>query len=768
MIYIYAYCTDENGRFPAGDSTIKFTDQAPSPGVTVEDLGTQYGERCAIVTAFPPERGALPPTVTVIVSAGNDGLIQAPVTLTLQQVLWLVIEMVNGNRTPSKQKDFPVFDAWEHKEEHSWNPGELVVHFRGLDSEEPVYPGFMPLYEIFPSIPDYLDIPPLVTDDNLTWRTHPKLKPSVKIPPDWLNKDGVIIIKIRCTNMPKEIMAVLSGAGEGATGVAGAAGSADIATMGYYLAPILELRYRLDTDANQTRSYLGVTLKSDQFVTDSIDELGIIYYVHNSADSDIMSVATEYDIEDIEFTLTDEQKKKFTLNEDATFQHPGQKRYTMRATTTILYTDEIISDSSLSPCEFSTRAEIQPNNNMPKFVPPLELTVDTTVIHGYIYLKLWVVPGKNTGTSEASCYACMAPNSSAALIGLPLTLAVENVGIGGLALSDPEQQMTNATGLSSWVLQYSGLTWENYNMAGFTVKCGIPDGQNPPLVATEVIFNISNNVSSLVRDIFTYQDNPALNLNNPLCSLEGISNWRKAADYVIPDVLSGPSINIASLVLTAKINVEPQELTPYICGNYSTRIYEWMLTRRFGRIISVDPDTLLCMNGIDLNEYSMWSLGPITHHFAGFHLSGADPMEDPRFIDPWWRQDWKKKEYLTLDGMMTINSERLCVGIMVGSIVVVAVMVSALCMALAFAVSSGFVLILLRTGAVSALVEMLTVRVYGVDKGDFEDDGSYMIMFRKFAYYHDKTPRRWDRDAVEEFFRGQFPEVPPITGYRTW
>lgn len=764
-IYFYAYCTDEKGRFPAGESTIQFVEQAPSSGVTVQDLAIQHGERCAVVTAVPTPRGggSLPATVTVIVSAGDDGLIQVPVVLSLQQSLHLTAEMVNGNRTRSKQRDYSVFDAWENKEEHSWNPGELVVFFRSPDSDEPAYPGFKPIFEFLPSVPDYLDIPPLVTDDNLTWRTHPKLKPDVKIPPDWLNEDGVIVIRIRCLNMPAQPAI----SAPGGTGIAASAGSAaDLATMGYYLAPILELRYKFDTEPNQTRSYLGVALKPDQFITDGIDELGITYYLHNGGDRDELSVAPGYTLEAIEFTLSDLQKEKFTLNEDITFNQPGQKRFTLISASPLLYTDEIISDSSLSPFTYTAKADVQPDN-LPKIGPPIELKTDTTTAPGYIFLKLWVVPGTKPGTSEASCYACMAPDSLLALQGLPLMLAVENVGIGSLDLTGPEQIPTNQSGLSAWVLHYSGLTWDNYSMAGFTVKCGVPIGQNPPQEATEVLFNLGNNVSHLVTDFFGQQS--ALNLNNPLFSLEGTSRWRKVGDYLVPDELSGPACNIASIILTAKNGTEPVQLNPYICGNYSSRIYRWMLERRFGTNVNVDPDTLCRMNGIDLNEYSMWCLGPITHHFAGFYLSGTGSMQDPRFIDPWWRQDWSKAKYQQLDGLYTINGERLALAICVASLVVLAVLVQALCMAVGLPVSptTVFILQMLRGGTLITAVESLTVTSYGEAAGDFEN-GQYKVLFRASAHYKDRTLRRWDRDAVEEFFRNQFPEVPPITGHRTW
>jgi hypothetical protein len=101
----------------------------------------------------------------------------------------------------------------------------------------------------------------------------------------------------------------------------------------------------------------------------------------------------------------------------------------------------------------------------------------------------------------------------------------------------------------------------------------------------------------------------------------------------------------------------------YNCSKMRDRIHEWLSVRRFG---DPDPerlegtDLMASMNGIEISQYKIPTLLVVmTHHFAGIHLSGSSDMDDPRFLDPWWRQDWSLPEYLTPEGLYTKGWERL-------------------------------------------------------------------------------------------------------------
>ena len=81
---------------------------------------------------------------------------------------------------------------------------------------------------------------------------------------------------------------------------------------------------------------------------------------------------------------------------------------------------------------------------------------------------------------------------------------------------------------------------------------------------------------------------------------------------------------------------------PYVCQQMRGRIFNWLSNRRNGatgestKEQQLDPDLMSRMNGIEIGQYKMWPI----HVFAGFHLSGTKPDADPKFIDPWWRQEW--------------------------------------------------------------------------------------------------------------------------------
>ncbi|MEW6367463.1 MAG: hypothetical protein AB1714_22780 [Acidobacteriota bacterium] len=87
-VYVYAHCEEAGkGRFPAGDPTIQYALLDATDWVTLTDMGTQHGERCAhVALADPaPQSGEPPTSCSVRVSAGvGGGLIATTIQLAVQ------------------------------------------------------------------------------------------------------------------------------------------------------------------------------------------------------------------------------------------------------------------------------------------------------------------------------------------------------------------------------------------------------------------------------------------------------------------------------------------------------------------------------------------------------------------------------------------------------------------------------------------------------------------------------------------------------------
>jgi hypothetical protein len=84
------------------------------------------------------------------------------------------------------------------------------------------------------------------------------------------------------------------------------------------------------------------------------------------------------------------------------------------------------------------------------------------------------------------------------------------------------------------------------------------------------------------------------------------------------------------------------------------RIINWIAHRRDDTDDSA-IETSMTMNGIEYNTYQIWPI----HVFAGIHLSGSGPDDDPRFIDPWWTQEWRFDKYAIPEGLLTWRWELL-------------------------------------------------------------------------------------------------------------
>lgn len=490
----------------------------------------------------------------------------------------------------------------------------------------------------------------------------------------------------------------------------------------------VEVAVRFEPAAGRTHK--GITFeRPNQLAADGEDVLKAVIYVRVKG-----KVPEEVTRSKIRPSI-DPGDGDFELRIDPTFDEPDKVRVLITSRRAMLHTADPAPKVALT-----IAATTVTRGGYDVDLPPVTVPLDPQ----RVYLKLWVVPGGARHTSEARCYACLAPDSSAALASFPLMLKVEALGSGHLTIDGPARVETTATGVAGWLLRYSGLTWENYLNARFRVRCGPAKGQTAPTHGTQVEIDVGANVTHLVEAIYDQQETPLLRLNNGAFTPSML-------DFALPDELSGTYTNIRSLVTS--------DWDDYICGSYSARIFEWMAIRRFGYKDTADVAPFATMNGVEFTEYRIWHLGPVTHHFAGFHLAGTDPLESPRLIDPWWRQNWRNPAYRHVAGLYTMNQERVLIGLTVTMLTPIAMAVAHAAVASGLVTTASVALWLPRFAAgvfpVTAVADVAR-GVYENDTHNFNSAGLYV------RYYAD-----WIKRAVNHL-RTTHPTVPAVEHVHAW
>ena len=290
-----------------------------------------------------------------------------------------------------------------------------------------------------------------------------------------------------------------------------------------------------------------------------------------------------------------------------------------------------------------------------------DLSLDLQLTPLCLFLKLWAVPGLRPGTSEATAFVCLPRNPHHCVSGISLRLDVEAGGAARLSPVGDEVRCTDDTGLASWVLRWQGLTWANHREAFFRVKCGPVDARGVVTEATEVPIDIGANVRELLADMHDKRERPPLELTNVHFPTH---RSHPSFGYTWPDWWSGPVMNAANYTLFKLVSLVSEAavrarrtMNYYACGALSGRVYTYCLKRRFwspGRTIG----DLGRMHGIECHRYSMGlEFMAMSHHWAGIYLSGSSPNDDPRFIDPWWRQAWELEAYKVPEGLLTQADE---------------------------------------------------------------------------------------------------------------
>jgi hypothetical protein len=574
-------------------------------------------------------------TVLTVTGASSAGPVTAEVTIECGLVLRA---FVLGS---------PTADVYFDANARRWAFPEVIAFYAVPGEDRPVRPDFQ--YG-FPSPALQFDPPVLGVveacshDGGLSWTFKTGLLPGVDLEaafgPDLDARDGLVRASLR----------------------AGRAGGAwDEAAVAYRLRPQLRVvAYGYDRDPARRggRDCRGLALTELELVADGIDRLPLAAVLVRT-DREVRPggewAARSPFGEIVEPRLEGTAAGDYTLEPGPVFE-AGGSLFTARATRPLLLTPAR-SRETLSARFVPRLARSAPAHYAlePPAAEPLLLRPHP------VFLKLWVVPGGKPGTSEAAAFACVPPHAGRPLPGLPLELAVEGGGAASLTVESASRATTDARGLSRWTLRYSGLSWSSLPGASWRVKCGSPDGEGEVAEATEVRFDVAANVAALLADIQDERASARLDLENPELSLAGRDRLGAALDYAVPDFLSGPAINFAVMIGenlgSADAAAIAQVRDRYVCGALSHRIFEWMAHRRFGAEWSDDAGERARMNGIEIDQYAMYFLGPVTHHFAGITLSGTGPDEAPRFVDPWWRQAWEDPAYRSAEGLLTPAGE---------------------------------------------------------------------------------------------------------------
>lgn len=626
-------------------------------------------------------------------------------------------------------------DAFFDARARAWGFRDIVAFFHDT-GEKPCTPPAGCTFQVA-AVPDVLEAGPARSDDGLTWTLAVRLRPGTNLDahlgPLLQRHEGRVKATVTATAADGRVFA---------------------STVAYRLRPTLTVFLRAfdgDPQHEDGHEYVGAVLPPGELVADGRDAVHLVAFACRTDLADDPRRAFERRFPaalDLTVELTGRDADAFQvcpparLTDPALLPRPVPEGCTAFA---VSARRPILHDGRTREVGARLRAKLLDSRHTSGY-EIAEDTVEITLSVEPVFLKLWVVPGRVRGTSEACCYACLAQSTRAALLGLPLALKVERSGAGSLEIEGPQPVATDQHGVARWTLRYGGLTWENSAQARFTVRCGCPGAEGTPAMGTEWTVDVGANVTRLVQDLHDQRD--ALNLTNrAFASL-------RVLGLLFPDSMSGPYTD-------ARHTLGASDWDPHICAELAARINDWMIARRFGntRLPDHDPTPRARMNGVEISKYSMWLLGPLTHHFAGFFLSGADSNDSPRFADPWWYQEWDDPQHRTLEGLYTRNTERYLLLKFLATAQLVVMLAGQAVVASGIAVSAAGVNELMAHAAANlARVDLIMGDAWdsGVKDNILWQDGTYV------GYQ-----ANWARRAVEHFARTH-PVAPPVECLHAW
>ena len=545
-----------------------------------------------------------------------------------------------------KQADL-VFDA--QGDTPCWEIPEMVTYFHDpQDDSTPVHPGFEYILdaECIKFDPDVLVVGEMNQHEKDQFTIQCKINPSVNLEDhfgrDLGDLDGIIKVTITPrTGMEKPLFAEVK----------------------YQLRPEVELIVHPCEEGE--RQYKGVTFKEYEFLSDGDDQLCLnIACVR----TDIRGEPDERIARSLDpsyWSLTTTQlggalagSFKTILPEEQVEEHSLM----IQSLAPSLY-KEIYAEKELSLHVEGELAEGAPPNYRKKTIlRDLTLGPDIILLPRFPRLKLWVVPGRARGESEAWMVVYVDKDPGKRLADIILEVNVENMGAGQLLAPGGDQRasvITGADGTEQVNLWYKNMDWSSYNEAVFMVKVCITNrsGEQRSEEISKSI-NMGDNVRRLLADLYARGD--MLKLHNPYYE-EGMGITDLITLTTYRPAVRGPvwnfSLLISEYIASARGDNRPMKFSQdYVCSEFRDRIAEWLIARRHYRSGGLhNMETVESMNGIEFDHFTIGGY----HNYEALFLCGMQPEDDPRGLDPWWKQNWHDEAYLDPDGLITTNWERL-------------------------------------------------------------------------------------------------------------
>lgn len=618
--------------------------------------------------------------------------------------------------------------AWR-PDSREWLFPEIVGYFHGGD-HQPVAPPFS-WYFPEPRLtcsPDLLEVREVYLHDERTqaWTVRVGLRPGVDLLEDgalveWLHRDGRLAVTVHAEAHD---------------------GRRFQAQVAYRMVPRFELRawsYQETWRQPSGHVYRNLSLGPDELAVDGSDELRIAAGWFRTDDP--RPLPLPFRVAGVAGArLAGIEEERFLVQEQPAPDGDPVFLWVLRSREPLLLTRSRASGSLRLELELGPRPPGSQNCTLAPVAPhPLKPL--------FLFLKLWISPGRSPGTSEACAFVALPPSVNRPLLGAPIRLRVEGLGSGSLAIGGPEESATDGRGLTpTWTLRYSGLDWDNVREARFRVLCGVSGGRE----AHSRVLDVGANALALLADL--HQARGRLALDNP--------DFHAGRASVVPPLLRGPLVNFVHAANPARFN-------GFICADYATRLRNWLLGRRFGPDPGgadpnreLDVDACFAMNGVEVEEYSVRMLLHFTHHFAGLYLSGASATAEPRFVDPWWSQHWDSPAYRTLEGLDTPRTEIAYVTAAHASAALLVSLLYAVALASAWltvmdlvscSILSGFH----ASGIVHAASAHLSIGVYR-DARVLDDAGEY-----------DSHHREWPAEGVR-FLAARHRTLPPAEEPVPW
>jgi len=531
-----------------------------------------------------------------------------------------------------------------------WDVPEIVAYFHDpLDDSKPVHPGFEYVLDAdcVKFDPDVLVVKDLRPHDRDQYTIQCEVNPSVNLE-DAFGKDldqleGIVKVTITPKTNPQGKLT---------------------AEVKYQFRPQFELI--VYPAAEGERTYKGVTFKEYEFLADSDDRLKLgIACVR----TDIPGDRNERIQRSLDPSLWNLPKMglggtlaelfKTVLPED-TDPHLSVQ---IQADGPKLYKEDRSGASLTLDVEGKLADAAPPNYRGTTILQETTAGQEILLLPRFPNLKIWLVPGEVRNRTEVWMVSYLEKDPRQRLTDIILEVNVESTGSARLLTPDGDTKtsvVTSADGTEQVNLWYSGLNWSTYRDALFMVKAFITS-QEDGLRSEEVAetFNIQENVSRLLADLLDRAD--MLKLNNPYY-FDGQLGFQDLIELVsmMPSCTRGPIWNFGVMMSGAEAARSSarntvQFMTDYTCNEFRDRIAEWLIARRHyqrGRLHSMEMAKR--MNGIEFDHFTVGGV----HQYEALFLSGMQPEEDPRGLDPWWHQSWKNTAYLDPEGLITNNWER--------------------------------------------------------------------------------------------------------------